>query len=369
MSKQADVYCAILAGGSGTRFNSPLPKQYVMLGDAPIFIHAVRTLLGDGRIKQIWIGSNGDWLELAREQAEKYIGKNDRVRFCEGGADRETTMSNTLNAICQNNEISDNDIVLIHDAVRPFLTERIINDVINEMEFCDACNTVVPLNDTISRAVDGVVVDIPNRAELFAGQSPQGFKINKLLAAYASLDDKMRRQLTETTKVCFFKDIPIHTVRGEFFNFKITTQYDFNVAESILSFVENSKKSEKEINKKLERYQKIAKEASEQSHRLIVPDILGVYSLSNIPLDLLCNLNLFAYEKKSGNTKDLHTLLEKSHGSISILVGPEGGFSEKEAEMVETKYGFIPISLGKRILRSETAAIYSLSVIGFYLEK
>ena len=126
---------------------------------------------------------------------------------------------------------------------------------------------------------------------------------------------------------------------------------------------------EKEIDKKLERYQKIAKEASEQSHRLIVPDILGVYSLSNIPLDLLCNLNLFAYEKKAGNTKDLHTLLEKTHGSISILVGPEGGFSEKEAEMVETKYGFIPISLGKRILRSETAAIYSLSVIGFYLEK
>lgn len=126
---------------------------------------------------------------------------------------------------------------------------------------------------------------------------------------------------------------------------------------------------EKEINKKLERYQKIAKEASEQSHRLIVPEIVGVYPLNNIPSHLLCDLNLFAYEKKAGNTGDLHDFLQKVTGSVSILVGPEGGFSEKEAEMVETKYGFIPISLGKRILRSETAAIYALSVIGFYLEK
>ena len=126
---------------------------------------------------------------------------------------------------------------------------------------------------------------------------------------------------------------------------------------------------EKEDNKKLERYKKIAKEASEQSHRLIVPEIIGVYQLSNVPSDLLCDLNLFAYEKKAGNTGDLHSLLQKAAGSVSVLVGPEGGFSEKEAEMVEKKYGFIPISLGKRILRSETGAIYALSVIGFYLEK
>lgn len=126
---------------------------------------------------------------------------------------------------------------------------------------------------------------------------------------------------------------------------------------------------EKEVNKKLERYRKIAKEASEQSHRLIVPDIIGVYQLNSIPNELLSNLNLFAYEKKAGNTADLHALLSKAKGSVSVLVGPEGGFSEKEAEMVEDKYGFVPISLGKRILRSETGAIYALSVIGFYLEK
>ena len=240
MGKVSNVYCAILAGGSGTRFNSPLPKQYIMLGDAPIFIHSIRTLLANERIKQIWIGSNGDWLELAKEQIEQYIGNDERICLCEGGADRESTMSNTLKAICDNNDIGDDDIVLIHDAVRPFVTQRIINDVIDEMEFCDACNTVVPTNDTISKVIDNTVVDIPNRAELFAGQSPQGFRINTLMDAYASLDDEMRKQLTDTTKVCFFKKIPIHVVKGEFFNFKITTQYDLSVAEGIVDFVKKN---------------------------------------------------------------------------------------------------------------------------------
>lgn len=126
---------------------------------------------------------------------------------------------------------------------------------------------------------------------------------------------------------------------------------------------------DKEIAKKLERYQKIAKEASEQSHRLVVPEILGVYPLTSIPSNLLAELNLFAYEKKAGQTKDLHELLEKCSDSVSILVGPEGGFSEKEAEFVQEKYHFIPVSLGKRILRSETAAISAISIISFYLEK
>ena len=126
---------------------------------------------------------------------------------------------------------------------------------------------------------------------------------------------------------------------------------------------------EKEANKKLERFKKIVKEASEQSHRLIIPEILGVYSLNNLPTDLLSDTNLFAYEKEAGNTTSFNEELAEAKGSVSILVGPEGGFSSKEAEMVVEQYHFIPVSLGKRILRSETAAIYALSVIGFYLEK
>lgn len=126
---------------------------------------------------------------------------------------------------------------------------------------------------------------------------------------------------------------------------------------------------DKETNKKIGRLNKIAKEASEQSHRLMIPEILGVYQLNDIPTELLAETNLFAYEKEAGNTTTMYEALNSSKGSVSVLVGPEGGFSEKEAEFVIKKYHFVPVSLGKRILRSETAAIYALSVISYTLEK
>ena len=123
----------------------------------------------------------------------------------------------------------------------------------------------------------------------------------------------------------------------------------------------------KDIDKKLERFKKIMKEASEQSHRLIVPELLGIYNLKNLPSNLLSDLNYVAYEKDANHIDEAFQGLEKGK-SISILIGPEGGFSEQEINHL-TKQGFIRTSLGKRILRAETAAIYALSVIGYLLEK
>jgi len=235
---RGEVYAVILAGGAGTRMNSPTPKQFLMLGDAPVFIHTARKLLANACVKQLWIGANGDWYDLARQQVVDFIGDDERVRLCEGGADREATLLNTLGAICGHNNVGPEDVVLIHDAVRPFLTERIINDVIREMNFCDACNTVVPVNDTVVQSADGKTIsDMPPRGELFAGQSPQGFKIRPLLEAFASLTPEERKQLTETTKVCFMKNISIHIVQGEFFNFKITTPYDWQIAQNMLNLL------------------------------------------------------------------------------------------------------------------------------------
>jgi len=239
MNENRNVYAAILAGGSGTRLNTPMPKQFLMLGDAPVFIHSARKLLSDARVKQLWIGANGDWYDLARQQIDEYLDGDPRVMMCAGGSDREETLLNTLHAISGQGGIGADDVVLIHDSVRPFFTMRIIDDVLREMEFCDACNTVVPVNDTIVQSADGKTISgMPDRSELFAGQSPQGFKIKALLAAFQSLSPQERKQLTETTRVCFVKNISVHIVMGEFFNFKITTPYDWHVAQNILDLLD-----------------------------------------------------------------------------------------------------------------------------------
>ena len=123
---------------------------------------------------------------------------------------------------------------------------------------------------------------------------------------------------------------------------------------------------DKDVSKKLERYQKIAKEASEQCHRLMVPEIVGVVDLKGLK-PYLEDVNYVAYEKEAGQTGESFNLPEDIKG-LSIMIGSEGGFDEDEINDLVSE-GFIKVSLGKRILRCETAAIYALSVIAFKLER
>ena len=126
------------------------------------------------------------------------------------------------------------------------------------------------------------------------------------------------------------------------------------------------KYDDKDSEKKSQRFIKIMKEASEQSHRVIVPEFLGVFNLKSLPPQVFSGVNFVAYEKDASKVNESFEGLEKGK-SVSVLIGPEGGFSEQEINNL-TKLGFIRTSLGKRILRAETAAIYALSVLGYLLE-
>ncbi len=129
------------------------------------------------------------------------------------------------------------------------------------------------------------------------------------------------------------------------------------------------KMNQEDFDRKKIRYERIIKEASEQSKRNVVPEIIGLYSINDIPSSLLCDDNYVAYEKEDGKTSFLYEELKKiTNESLSVLIGSEGGLSEEEVECL-IKQGFKSISLGKRILRTETAAIYALSILAFMLER
>ena len=124
--------------------------------------------------------------------------------------------------------------------------------------------------------------------------------------------------------------------------------------------------SNDDFKRKETRYQSIAKEASEQCHREYIPEIKYVDSIKGVK-DYLADLNLLAYELEAGKASDINSEVEKSK-SVSIIIGPEGGFDESEVSYLK-ELGFKVISLGKRILRCETAAVYALSVISYLLDK
>ena len=199
------------------------------------------------------------------------------------------------------------------------------------------------------------VVDNKLYACLVESVNPLVIKTNYVIPTDSELDEEI---------TLFFA-----LAKGEKIDFVVQKATELGVSKVVLLKTERCvvKFDDKSLTHKLERFTKIAKEASEQSHRLCVPKLLGIFDLKNLPKEAFSDLNYVAYEKDASQTETMFSNLEKGK-SISILIGPEGGFSLQEIEMI-TKLGFIRTSLGKRILRAETAALYALSVIGYLLEK
>ncbi|MBT2598281.1 MULTISPECIES: 16S rRNA (uracil(1498)-N(3))-methyltransferase [unclassified Oceanobacillus] len=131
---------------------------------------------------------------------------------------------------------------------------------------------------------------------------------------------------------------------------------------------------EKKYHKKVKRFQKILKEASEQSHRNRIPTLYPVMNLKQLLDEAPAHtVKLFAYEEEAKTEKMTSKLVNSlqnisSHDKIILCIGPEGGFSNEEADQL-IENDFIPIRLGKRILRTETAALYALSSISYQLEE
>ncbi|HZH63081.1 MAG TPA: 16S rRNA (uracil(1498)-N(3))-methyltransferase [Metabacillus sp.] len=140
----------------------------------------------------------------------------------------------------------------------------------------------------------------------------------------------------------------------------------FNAARSIVKI------ESKKIGKKLERWNKIAKEASEQSYRNIIPKVLEPCDFQQvIELAKSYDVKVVAYEEsaKQGEKKNLAKAFEEVNegGSLLAVFGPEGGLTEKEIERLE-QAGFHICSFGPRILRTETAPLYLLSAVSYYFE-
>lgn len=230
------IYGGILAGGKGTRMGyTEMPKQFLMLGGKPIIIHTLEKFLMNSRFQRIYVGCVADWVKHTQDIIGKYIGPCERISVCAGGADRNGTIMSIIAAIQADFGKNDDDIVVTHDAVRPFISHRIIEDNIEAALACGACDTIVPAADTIVCSDDGEYLEsIPNRARMYQGQTPQSFNIRLLEENYAALSEEEKHILTDACKICVLRGNKVKIVLGETFNMKITTLYDLKIAEAIL---------------------------------------------------------------------------------------------------------------------------------------
>ena len=164
-----------------------------------------------------------------------HVGKTDRITVIEGGSTRNETLMNAIRFIEKNYGLDDDTIIVTHDAVRPFVTHRIIEENIEAAKKYGATDTVVPATDTIVESKDGEVISqIPNRATLFQGQTPQSFNAKKLKELYESLTDEEKEILTDACKIFAMKGEKVYLVEGEVSNMKITYPFDLKVAATML---------------------------------------------------------------------------------------------------------------------------------------
>ena len=229
-------YAAILAGGIGTRMKrTDLPKQFLMLGEKPIIIHTIEQFFISGQIDRIIIGTPKEWISYTEDIVGKYIGDSARIRITAGGGNRNETIMNICNDIRAREGVQADDILITHDAVRPFITQRIIADSIEALQTCDSADTAIPAYDTIVESRDGLTIDsIPLRSSMYLGQTPQTFRLEEFMTTYNDLDEAEKAILTDASKIYVLKGKSVAIVRGEAYNMKITTSYDLQLANLIL---------------------------------------------------------------------------------------------------------------------------------------
>lgn len=238
------IYGAILAGGSGTRMHiSSIPKQFLPLDNKPIIIHTLEKMLTCSRFDAIYLGIHPSWMSHMTDLLEKYELESEKVHLAPGGENRNETIFNIIDEIAKDyGSIEDDDIIVTHDAVRPFVTLRILEDNIDAAIKFGACDTVVAATDTIVKSHDGVdISEIPDRKIMYQGQTPQSFNIKLLKEHYAKLKPNEKAILTDACKICVMRGTPVKLVDGEISNIKITTVTDYKIAQVL---VEGEKRSD-----------------------------------------------------------------------------------------------------------------------------
>ena len=227
------IYALILGSGIGSRMgNTTLPKQFLKIGNKPIIIHTIEQFILSTRVNKIIVVVSSDYENYLKDLFKEY--KLNNIDIVIGGSDRSSSMINGCNYILDNYAVNDNDIIITHDAVRPFVTSRIINDNIDKIKNYDAIDTVIPATDTIVEVDDDIISNIPIRSKMFQGQTPQTFRLKELVSIYNSLSNGEKEILTDACKIYTLKNKKVGYVNGEIYNLKITTKFDLNVAHSLV---------------------------------------------------------------------------------------------------------------------------------------
>jgi len=223
------IYAVILAAGTGERMGFTTPKQFLKIAGRTIIEHTLEVFDTHPRIDEIFVVIN----EKDRTYLEELLLKSNFYKITKilnGGKTRQESSYVGINAVRE-----DDAYILLHDSVRPFLSHRVINEVIDNLEKYPAVDVAIPSTDTIIRVdEENLISDVPKRAELRRGQTPQGFWAKTIKKAHELSLEERRLEVTDDCSLILRYNLGgIYVVEGEEKNIKITHPEDLFLADKI----------------------------------------------------------------------------------------------------------------------------------------
>jgi 2-C-methyl-D-erythritol 4-phosphate cytidylyltransferase/2-C-methyl-D-erythritol 2,4-cyclodiphosphate synthase len=227
---RSDVRIAalIVAAGRGTRAAAAGagPKQYAPIGDRPVLSHTIEAFAAHPAVDEIKVVIHRD--DRDRYATATKLPTQKLSAPAIGGATRQASVLNGLEALAQ----SSPDLVLIHDAARPFVSEATISNVIAALKENRAALAALPVTDTLKRASDGGIVnDTVSRAGLWRAQTPQGFHFAPILAAHRKAAQHELGDFTDDAAIAEWAGFDVAIVEDTTGNIKLTTAEDLDLAD------------------------------------------------------------------------------------------------------------------------------------------
>ncbi len=233
---QPDTLVLIVAAGRGSRAGDGLPKQYRRLNGKPVLVHTLEAFLRIGRIGAVQVVIHPD----DREHYDNALGLlppswHARIRQpALGGATRAITVRIGLEALALAQDGA--EVVLIHDAARPFVDEALIDRAITAGRDAGAAIPVLPVTDTVKRIdAAGVVMSTLDRDQLRVVQTPQAFRLARILSAHRRAAEARRDDFTDDGAIIEWVGEKLSTFPGSAGNIKLTTAGDFMTSEARLA--------------------------------------------------------------------------------------------------------------------------------------
>lgn len=221
-----DFAFVLLAGGSGTRLDSPIPKQFIRVAGKTIVEHSFEALHSYAPDARIVITVPADALEMARK-----LFSGTRAEVIVGGSSRQASAWAALKYLRADPPKN----VILHDSARPFLSHQIIHDVVDALESHEAVDVAIKTSDTIIVERDGFIQNIPRRDHIYRGQTPQGFRYGALVKSYEEIGPEKMGEFTDDCGI-YMACHPmgqVRIVKGSSENIKITDSVDLVLADEL----------------------------------------------------------------------------------------------------------------------------------------